>query len=89
VPLVHRLKQLGALILGKTNMHEIGIGTTGENWSWGHARNPYNASHHTGGSSAGSAAAVASKYKRCVCKISAHITVLNRWSRPCCSVSRW
>jgi Asp-tRNA(Asn)/Glu-tRNA(Gln) amidotransferase A subunit family amidase len=58
--IVHRLKQLGALILGKTNMHEIGIGTTGENWSWGHARNPYNASHHTGGSSAGSAAAVAS-----------------------------
>jgi Asp-tRNA(Asn)/Glu-tRNA(Gln) amidotransferase A subunit family amidase len=57
---VHRLKQLGALIIGKTNMHEIGIGTTGENWSWGHARNPYNASHHTGGSSAGSAAVVAS-----------------------------
>eukprot|EP00029_Vermamoeba_vermiformis_P000912 TRINITY_DN11085_c0_g1_i1.p1 TRINITY_DN11085_c0_g1~~TRINITY_DN11085_c0_g1_i1.p1 ORF type:complete len:611 (-),score=195.06 TRINITY_DN11085_c0_g1_i1:44-1672(-) len=58
--IVHRLKQLGAIVLGKTNMHEIGIGTTGENWNWGHARNPYNASYHTGGSSAGSAAAVAS-----------------------------
>jgi hypothetical protein len=44
-----RLRAAGAIILGKTNMHEIGIGPTGENFHFGHARNPYNTSYHTGG----------------------------------------
>jgi Asp-tRNA(Asn)/Glu-tRNA(Gln) amidotransferase A subunit family amidase len=56
---VARLRSAGAIILGKTNMHEIGMGTTGENFHHGHARNPYNTSYHTGGSSSGSATAVA------------------------------
>lgn len=46
---VARLRAAGAIILGKTNMHEIGIGPTGENFHFGHARNPYNTSYHTGG----------------------------------------
>eukprot|EP00898_Chlorokybus_atmophyticus_P005129 jgi/Chlat1/5617/Chrsp369S05408 len=54
-----RLKACGAIILGKTNMHEIGIGTTGHNPHWGACRNPYAPGHYAGGSSAGSAAVVA------------------------------
>lgn len=56
---VARLRAAGALIIGKTNMHEIGLGVTGNNPHWGVCRNPYNPKHHTGGSSSGSAAAVA------------------------------
>ncbi|MFE8072203.1 amidase [Marinobacteraceae bacterium S3BR75-40.1] len=56
---VARLRAAGALILGKTNMHEIGIGVTGANPHFGHCRNPYNPDRFTGGSSSGSAAAVA------------------------------
>jgi Asp-tRNA(Asn)/Glu-tRNA(Gln) amidotransferase A subunit family amidase len=40
-------------------MHEIGIGVTGQNAHLGVCRNPYSIAHHTGGSSSGSAAAVA------------------------------
>ncbi|KAL3935330.1 MAG: hypothetical protein SGBAC_009129 [Bacillariaceae sp.] len=58
-PLVAKLRQGGALLAGKTNMHECGIGTTGYNWHFGPARNPHNLDHFTGGSSSGSAAAVA------------------------------
>lgn len=54
-----RLRSAGALLVGKTNMHEIGIGVTGLNPHHGTARNPYNPAHYTGGSSSGSAAAVA------------------------------
>ncbi len=56
---VARLRQAGALLIGKTVMHEIGIGVTGLNPHHGTVRNPYNPNHYTGGSSSGSAAAVA------------------------------
>lgn len=56
---VARLRAAGALLLGKTNMHEIGIGVTGLNPHHGTVRNPYDPAHFTGGSSSGSAAAVA------------------------------
>ncbi|MBN1406689.1 MAG: amidase [Calditrichaceae bacterium] len=56
---VARLRSAGALLIGKTNMHEIGIGVTGLNPHYGTVRNPYNPAHYTGGSSSGSAAAVA------------------------------
>jgi Asp-tRNA(Asn)/Glu-tRNA(Gln) amidotransferase A subunit family amidase len=58
-PIVAKLRKAGALIIGKSNMHEFGIGTTGFNWHFGPARNPHNPSHYPGGSSSGSAAAVA------------------------------
>jgi Asp-tRNA(Asn)/Glu-tRNA(Gln) amidotransferase A subunit family amidase len=57
---VRRLRSAGALIIGKANMHEIGIDVTGLNPHFGTPRNPYNPGHFTGGSSSGSAAAVAS-----------------------------
>jgi hypothetical protein len=56
---VARLRAAGAIVVGITNMHEIGIGTSGHNPWTGSARNPYNTSHLTGGSSSGSASAVA------------------------------
>lgn len=56
---VARLRAAGALLIGKTNMHEIGIGVTGANPHHGVCRNPYNPLYHTGGSSSGSASAVA------------------------------
>jgi Asp-tRNA(Asn)/Glu-tRNA(Gln) amidotransferase A subunit family amidase len=56
---VARFRSAGALLIGKTNMHEIGIGVTGLNLVHGTPRNPYAPNHYTGGSSSGSAAAVA------------------------------
>jgi Asp-tRNA(Asn)/Glu-tRNA(Gln) amidotransferase A subunit family amidase len=57
--IVTRLRQAGALIVGLTNMHEIGMGVTGANLTHGVTRNPFDLKRHTGGSSSGSAAAVA------------------------------
>lgn len=54
-----RLRAAGALLIGKTNMHEIGIVPTGLNPHHGFTRNPYHPAHYTGGSSSGSGAAVA------------------------------
>ncbi len=58
--IVARLRAAGAIIIGKANMHEIGIGVTGFNPNTGTIRNPYNLDHYPGGSSSGSGAAVAS-----------------------------
>ncbi|MCA9524438.1 MAG: amidase [Myxococcales bacterium] len=59
---VARLRRAGALLIGKANMHEIGMGVTGLNPHHGPARNPYLPSRATGGSSSGSAAAVAAGF---------------------------
>ena len=56
---VARLRAAGAVIIGKTNMHEMGLGVTGINPHWGPVRNPHDPDHVAGGSSGGSAAAVA------------------------------
>ncbi|HUX76239.1 MAG TPA: amidase [Anaerolineae bacterium] len=56
---VARMRAAGALLIGKANMHEIGIGVTGLNPHHGTARNPCDPGHYTGGSSSGPAAAVA------------------------------
>ena len=57
--IVARMRAAGALLIGKANMHEIGIGVTGLNTIHGTPRNPYGPDHYTGGSSSGPAAAVA------------------------------
>jgi Asp-tRNA(Asn)/Glu-tRNA(Gln) amidotransferase A subunit family amidase len=55
-----RLRAAGAVLVGKANMHEIGINVTGLNPHHGTTRNPYNDRYHTGASSSGPATAVAS-----------------------------
>ncbi|MGQ9754112.1 MAG: amidase [Thermaceae bacterium] len=56
---VTRLKEAGALILAKTNMHEIALGITGEVTATGPVKNALDPSRQAGGSSSGSAVAVA------------------------------
>jgi len=54
-----RLRHAGALLIGKTNMHEFALGSTTINPHYGTTPNPWNSRHVSGGSSGGSAAAVA------------------------------
>src|SRR5829696_7141615 len=56
---VRRLRRAGAIVIGKTNMDALGMATTGLTSYFGPVRNPWNGDYVTGGSSAGSAAAVA------------------------------
>lgn len=57
-PVVARLRQAGAVFLGKTNLHEFAFGTTNEDSAFGPARHPLDPNRSPGGSSGGSAASV-------------------------------
>jgi aspartyl-tRNA(Asn)/glutamyl-tRNA(Gln) amidotransferase subunit A len=57
---VARLKAAGAVLMGTTNLHEFAAGVTSNNPHYGPVRNPWDRSRIAGGSSGGSAAAVAS-----------------------------
>lgn len=60
-PIVARLRAAGAMVLGKTNLHELSYGWTSNNLAFGPVHNPYDLSRIPGGSSGGSAAAVAAR----------------------------
>jgi Asp-tRNA(Asn)/Glu-tRNA(Gln) amidotransferase A subunit family amidase len=55
------LFEQGAILMGKTNIHELSRGWTSNNFAFGAVLNPYNLGHIPGGSSGGSAAAVAAR----------------------------
>ncbi|MDX3904599.1 MAG: amidase family protein [Pigmentiphaga sp.] len=58
---VDKLFGQGAVLLGKTNMHELAIGGTSSNPAFGFVRNPYDTDRIPGGSSGGTAAAIAAR----------------------------
>src|SRR5699024_12852630 len=60
---IETLKKAGAIIIGKHNTHQFAYGPTGDRSHVGPCKNPYDPTKMTGGSSAGSAAAVAA----CLC----------------------
>jgi len=60
-PVVASLKGAGALVLGKTNLHELSFGWTSNNLAYGAVHNPYDLTRIPGGSSGGTAAAVAAR----------------------------
>lgn len=57
---VSRLRKCGVIFIGKANMHELGLGVTGNNPNYGTVRNPHSIDRYTGGSSSGPAALVSS-----------------------------
>lgn len=59
-PVTARLKSAGAILIGKTNLHEFALGTTSEDTAFGPVRNPRDLARSAGGSSGGSGVAVAS-----------------------------
>jgi len=60
-PVVETLFSQGAVLLGKTNMHELAVGGTSSNPTFGFVRNPYDETRVPGGSSGGTAVAIASR----------------------------
>jgi mandelamide amidase len=58
-PVVKALRDSGAIVLGKTNLHELSFGWTSNNQAFGAVHNPYDPKRIPGGSSGGTAAAIA------------------------------
>lgn len=81
---VAKLKEAGAIIVGKTNMHSLGMGTTGLESYFGPVRNPWNAEYIPGGSSSGSAVAVATGM--CYATIDTDAIGSCRLPAACCGV---
>jgi len=57
-PVVKRLRAAGAVLVGKTNLHEFAFGTTSDDTAYGAVRNPHDPSRSPGGSSGGSAVSI-------------------------------
>lgn len=81
---VKRLRQAGAIVVGKTNMDALGMATTGLTSYFGPVRNPWNSDYVTGGSSAGSAAAVAAGL--CFATVDTDAVGSVRLPAACCGV---
>lgn len=81
---VSRLKSAGAIVIGKTNMDSLGMATTGLTSYFGPVRNPWNRDYVSGGSSAGSAAAVAAGL--CFATVDTDAVGSVRLPAACCSV---
>lgn len=82
---VRRLRQAGALIVGKTNMHALGMGTTSLESHFGPVCNPWMKDRVAGGSSGGSAAAVARGI--CFATVDTDAVGSARLPAACCAVT--
>src|SRR5579864_2043473 len=82
--IVHRLKAAGAVLLGKLNLHEFAYGGSGVIGAFPAARNPRNPELITGGSSSGSAAAVAAEM--CYAAVGTDTAGSIRLPAACCGV---
>ena len=81
---VGKLKDVGAIIIGKTNMHTLAMGTTSQVSFFGPVHNPWNEEYIAGGSSGGSAAAIASGM--CYATIDTDAIGSTRLPAACCGV---
>ncbi len=81
---VKQLKKAGAIIIGKTNLHEFALGTTSHVSYYGTVRNPWNTEYIPGGSSGGSAVAVAAGM--CYAAIGTDTGGSNRLPASCCGI---
>src|SRR5437588_3106070 len=84
---VSKLKQAGAIVVGKTNMHELAMGTTSVVSWFGPVHNPWNLDFIAGGSSGGSAAAVAAGM--CHATLDTDAIGSCRLPAACCGVTRF
>jgi aspartyl-tRNA(Asn)/glutamyl-tRNA(Gln) amidotransferase subunit A len=83
-PVVTKLRDAGAVLLGKLNMHEFAYGGTSAVTHYGPVHNPWNLAHHPGGSSGGSAAAVAARL--CAAALGTDTAASIRYPAACCGV---
>ena len=83
--LVTKLKEAGAILIGKMNMHELAMGTTSHTSYFGSVHNPWNLAYVAGGSSGGSAAAVAAGL--CYATIDTDAIGSCRLPAACCGVT--
>jgi aspartyl-tRNA(Asn)/glutamyl-tRNA(Gln) amidotransferase subunit A len=82
---VRKLRDAGAVFLGKLNMHEFAYGGTSAVTHYGPVHNPWNLDHHPGGSSGGSAAAVAARL--CAAALGTDTAASIRYPAACCGVA--
>jgi aspartyl-tRNA(Asn)/glutamyl-tRNA(Gln) amidotransferase subunit A len=83
--IVKLLKDAGAILMGKTNMHKLGMGTTSVDSYFGSVHNPFNPEYVAGGSSGGSAVAVATGM--CFATVDTDAVGSCRIPAACCGVT--